>query len=137
MVKVLKIQVKHIVCSVNPHFYPIFPDFQPWPFPKCRPLGGVPGSLFPKIPIFPKMSNFPKNPKITKNWSQNTKSRIPIRDSKFLAYAYTPTSSFIFEKNHILKTPFLGILQNPDFWKFLTFWKMWNSNRPLGDPKMG
>ena len=97
---------------------------------------GVPGPHFPKIPIFPKMSNFPKNPKITKNSSQNAKSRIGIRDSKFLAYSYTPASSFIFQKNHILEIPFLWILQNPNFWKFLTFWKMQNSDRPLGDPKM-
>ena len=72
-----------------------------------------------------------------KNSSQNAKSRIGIRDSKFLAYSYTPTSTFIFEKNHILKMSFYEMLQNPDFWKFGHFWKIQNPDQPLGDPKMG
>ena len=83
------------------------------------------------------MLNFIKNPKITKNVSQNAKSRIGIRDTKFLTFSYTPTGTFIFEKNHVLEIPFLGILQNPDFWKFGEFWKMQNLDQPLGDPKMG
>ena len=53
-----------------------------------------------------------------KNSSKNVKSRIGIRDSKFLASVFTPSGTFIFEKNHLLEIPFLGILQNQDFWKF-------------------
>ena len=53
------------------------------------------------------MLNFVKT---CKNLSQNAKSRIGIRDIKFLAYSYTHTSSFIFEKNHILEIHFLWIL---------------------------
>ena len=115
------------------YFYLSFFQISDPDFPKMY----YPRSLFPKIMKIPKNHDFLKKPKITKNWSQNVKSRIPIRDSKFLAYSYTHTSSFIFEKNHILKTPFLWNVAKSGFWKFLTFWKMWNSERPLGDPKMG
>ena len=41
-----------------------------------------------------------------KNSSKNVESRIGIRDSKFLTYSYTHTSSFIFEK----KSPFENLI---------------------------
>ena len=58
------------------------------------------------ILLFSKISDLQNN-KILNISPQNDKSRIGIRDSKFLAYSYTPVSSFIFEKNHILEIPFL------------------------------
>ena len=78
--------------------------------------------------MFSKNNDFLKILKNYKKLLKNAKSRIGIRDSKFLAYSYTHTSSFIFEKNHISKMSFYEMLQNPDFWKFLTFWKMQNSD---------
>ena len=72
-----------------------------------------------------------------KKLSQNIKSGIGIRDSKFSASVFTPSGTFIFEKNHILKITFYETLQNHDFWKFGEFWKMQNLDQPLGDPKMG
>ena len=118
-------------------FYPIFLNFRPWHFQHCWPWGGPGITFFQKFRFFQKCQIFQKILKLQKNSSQNAKSRIGIRDSKFLAYSYTHTSSFIFEKNHISKTPFYEMLQNQHFWKFGHFWKMWNSNQPLGTPKWG
>ena len=58
------------------------------------------------ILLFSKISDLQNN-KILNISPQNDKSRIGIRDSKFLVYSYTPTSSFIFQKNHILEILFL------------------------------
>ena len=76
---------------------------------------------FKSFRAFYKNNNFLEKSKTIencKNLLQNVKSRIGIRDSKFLAYSYTPTSSFNFTKNHFLKITFYEMLQNPDFWKF-------------------
>ena len=43
-----------------------------------------------------------------KNSSKNVESRIGIRDSKFSASVFTPSGTFIFEKNHVETPPFLG-----------------------------
>ena len=85
--------------------YPLFQDSRFRCLYKGAPLKVITdSSLFPN---FQKCQFSRNSEKIKKNSSQNDKSRIPIRDSKFLASLFTPSGTFIFEKNHILEIPFL------------------------------
>ena len=118
-------------------FYPIFLNFRPWHFQHCWPWGGPGITFFQKFRFFQKCQIFQKILKLQKNSSQNAKSRIGIRDSKFLAYSYTHTSSFIFEKNHILKTSFLWNVAKSTFLKIWTFLENVKLQSTPGGPKNG
>ena len=73
-----------------------------------------------------------------KNTSQNIKSRIPIRDIKFLTYSYTHTSSFIFEKKSHFENPlFMKCCKILNFENFDDFGKCEIQINPWGALKWG
>ena len=84
--------------------------------------------------MFFKNINFIATLKINKNLSQNVKSRIPIRVSKFLTLLCTPTGAFNVAKKPCFGHPFLRSGKNVDFYGKYQHYKMFII-QILGAPK--
>ena len=91
-------------------------------------------------PIFMNFvkSWFSKNPKNSKKIRHKMLNHVYLHVIANFWSIHTHIQARSFSKKITFwKPPFYGMLQNQHFWKFWWFWKMQNSNRPLGDPKMG